>query len=133
MMVRLSLAFVLLLVLILGAPTLACSAAGSIGVQVVPISTGELSVLHVIDASPAEQIGLLPGDLIIEVNGESLQGSDFDQVSRESLWGEVGSEVSLVWLRPGLVGPMQATLKRAAKSATLKIEPTPGVKLQLPR
>ncbi|MBE0500040.1 MAG: PDZ domain-containing protein, partial [Desulfuromonadales bacterium] len=76
--------FILTIGLILALfPSLAAFAGdkpGSLGIQVVPISTGELAVLHVIDGSPAMQSGLLPGDLIIEVDQFSMRGSDFDQV-----------------------------------------------------
>ena len=122
----------ILLFLFLVQTSVAGAESGSIGIQVVPISTGELSVLHVIDGSPARQAGLLPGDLIIAVDKKSMQGSDFEQVTRSSLWGSVGSPVSLVWLRPGVVGTMEATLKRVAISADIQLKHTPGVTLKLP-
>ncbi len=113
--------------------TQAAEDSGSIGIQVVPISTGELSVLHVVDGSPAKQVGLLPGDLIIAVDGMSMQGSDFELVTKNSLWGKVGTSVSLVWLRPGVIGTMEATLKRDAISADIQLKLTPGVTIKLPK
>jgi C-terminal processing protease CtpA/Prc len=89
-------------------------------------------VLHVIDDSPAMQSGLLPGDLIIEVGQLSMRGSDFDQVTKSSLWGEVGTEVALVWLRPGAADKMQATIRRVAITDKLKIKRIPGVEIRTP-
>ena len=124
---------ILLLFLFLSQTSVAGEGSGSIGVQVVPISTGEISVLHVLDGSPAKQVGLLPGDLIIAVDGKSMQGSDFELVTRSSLWGRVGTSVSLVWLRPGVAGKMEATLKRVAISADIQLKLTPGVTIKLPK
>lgn len=105
---------------------------GGIGVQVVPVSTGDLSVLHVIPGSPAEQGGLIPGDLIIEVNDLKMQGSDFDLVTKKYLWGRAGTPVSLVWLRPGVGGQMRAKLVRVAITNDMKVKATPGVSISTP-
>lgn len=127
------LVLLLLLLFLLVQTSLAGEESGSIGIQVVPISTGELSVLQVIDGSPAQQVGLLPGDLIIAVDGKSMQGSDFELVTRSSLWGRVGTSVFLVWLRPGVTGTIEATLKRVAISADIQLKLTPGVTIKLPK
>jgi len=87
---------------------------GSIGLQVVPIATGELVVLSVIPGSPADQERLLPGDLIVQVDGTPLLGSDFQQVVRTKLWGEVGTRVEIEFMRPGKVGLHRKILTRAA-------------------
>ena len=107
--------------------------AGSIGIQVVPISTGELSVLHVIDGSPAKLSGMLPGDIVIDVDGMSMKGSDFDLVTRKYLWGQVGTTVSLVWLRPGVAGEMKSNLKRVSTVENMKVKSIPGVKINTPQ
>lgn len=106
---------------------------GGIGAQVVPVSTGDLTVLHVIPGSPAEQGGLLPGDLIIEVNELKMQGSDFDLVTKKYLWGRVGTSVSLVWLRPGIVGQMRTKLERVDFTNDMKVKSTPGVSISTPQ
>lgn len=106
------------------------NSAGTIGTTVVPTSVGHLVVLQVMKESPAARQGILPGDLIIEVNGFNLTGSDFSRVAKEKLWGKVGSDVELKVLRPGKEGVRTLHLKRA--TATEKPVVLPGVKLVLP-
>lgn len=133
-MIRSLLLAVLLLAFILpGTPSVAADAPGTIGVQVVPISSGELAVLHVIAGSPAAKGGLHPGDVIVEVDGKKMKGSDFDLVTRKYLWGRVGAKVTLAWLRPGVTGLHQAELTRVAVTNDMKIKPTPGVRIKPPQ
>ena len=89
---------------------------GGIGAQVVPTATGEVVVLQLVQGAPAATKGLLPGDLIIEINGVTLKGLDFKQVTREHLWGFVGESVHVGWLRPG------DTVKREADLVRVKID-----------
>jgi C-terminal processing protease CtpA/Prc len=120
-------------VLFFSSLTFAEDVAGSIGIQVVPISTGELSVLHVIDGSPAKLSGMLPGDIVINVDGMSMKGSDFDLVTRKYLWGQVGTAVSVVWLRPGVAGEMKSKLKRVSTVENMNVKSIPGVKINTPQ
>jgi len=83
-----------------------------VGLQVVPNATGELVVLGVIPQSPAQKAGLLPGDLVIAVDGAKLRGSRFDDVARKYLWGKAGSKVTVTYLRPGVAGEKTAQLTR---------------------
>lgn len=104
---------------------------GGIGAKVVPTVTGELVVLGVVAGSPAERGGLRPGDMIIEVDDFALRGSDFHKVVMGKLWGEVGSEVRLRFLRPGKLWRQQVKLKR------VELQPgnddsLPGVRLLAP-
>lgn len=130
---RMLFAWSLILFLFVAQSALAKDEFGGIGAQVVPISTGELSVLHVIDGSPAETGGLLPGDVIIDVGGLAMQGSDFDLVTKKYLWGRIGTSVSLVWLRPGVAGKMKAEIKRVAITKDMKVKSTPGVNISTPK
>lgn len=104
---------------------------GGIGAKVVPTVTGELVVLGVVSGSPSERGGLRPGDMIIEVDGFALRGSDFHKVVMGRLWGEVGSEVRLLYLRPGKLWRQQLKLKRVKLSAA-NDEDLPGVQLLTP-
>jgi carboxyl-terminal processing protease len=85
---------------------------GGVGLQVVPLVTGELVVLGVVTGSPAAAGGVLPGDLIIRIDDFPMRGSDFAEVVPRRLWGEVGSSVTLEYLRPGEAGRRSVTLRR---------------------
>lgn len=104
---------------------------GSVGAQVVPTATGELVVLQLVKAAPAEKAGLLPGDLIVKIDGKSLKGLDFNTVTREHLWGFVGQPVHFNWLRPGEAEEREADLIR------VKVDPAslrhPDVKMVKPK
>lgn len=103
---------------------------GGIGVQVVPTVRGELVVLRVLDASPARAATLQPGDLIIEVDGFPLAGSDFAEVVPKRLWGVPGSSVSLKFKRPGEAGVQSVTLRRVPMQPGAA--QTPGVRMLTP-
>lgn len=100
---------------------------GGVGLQVVPIASGEIVVIAVLAKSPAAQAKLRPGDLIIAVDGESLRGSKFTDVTKNRLWGKAGSKVKLTWQRPGVTGKKSAELVRAA----IKDEPAQDLEVQM--
>lgn len=97
---------------------------GGIGLQVVPTVDGDLVVLNVVDDAPAAEKGLLPGDMIFQVNGFLLKGSDFGKVVSQHLWGPVGASVELVYRRPGVAGERRVTIKRTALAPKLIVAPT---------
>ena len=97
---------------------------GGIGLQVVPTVDGDLVVLNVLKDTPAAEKGLMPGDMIFQVNDFLLKGSDFGKVITEQLWGPVGASVEIVYRRPGVAGEMRATIKRAALAPKLIVAPT---------
>ncbi|MDT8441302.1 MAG: PDZ domain-containing protein [Desulfuromonadales bacterium] len=97
---------------------------GGVGLQVVPIVTGELVVLRVVAGTPAEQFGLLPGDLIDRIDDFPLHGSDFGVVVAERLWGEVGSTVVLHYRRPGQPGTQTVRLQRTPMATGLTVTPS---------
>jgi C-terminal processing protease CtpA/Prc len=111
-------------------PAAGAETRAGVGLQVVPVATGDLVVLQVVPYSPAAVSGLAPGDLLIRVGERVLAGSNFEEVSREELWGGVGTEVTLVYLRPGVAGSRSVSLKRAP----LKALPSgpPGVDMLVP-
>lgn len=100
---------------------------GGVGLQVVPIASGEIVVIAVLPKSPAAKAKLLPGDLIIAVDGDSLRGSNFADVTKSRLWGKAGSKVKITWLRPGVAGKKSAELQRAA----LKNEPAQDLEVKM--
>ena len=101
--------------------------AGGVGLQVVPIATGEIVVIAVLVKSPAAKAKLRPGDLIIAVDGVALRGSKFTDVTKNRLWGKAGTKVKLTWQRPGVAGKKSAQLVRAA----LKDEPAQDLEVQM--
>lgn len=97
---------------------------GGVGLQVVPTIKGELVVLNVIENAPAAAGGLMPGDLIFQVDDFPLQGSEFGKVVSEYLWGPVGSTVELFYRRPGVSGVNRASLQRSRIDPRLTVTPT---------
>jgi C-terminal processing protease CtpA/Prc len=96
---------------------------GGVGLQVVPTITGELVVLNVLEETPASEKGVLPGDLIFQVDDFPLQGSDFGVVVSEHLWGPVDSQVEIFYRRPGVVGASRVVLKRSSIDPRLTVTP----------
>ncbi|MDH3543932.1 MAG: PDZ domain-containing protein [Desulfuromonadales bacterium] len=96
---------------------------GGVGLQVVPTITGELVVLNVLEETPASEKGVLPGDLIFQVDDFPLQGSDFGVVVSEHLWGPVDSQVEIFYRRPGLAGVSRVVLKRSSLDPRLTVTP----------
>ena len=97
---------------------------GGVGLQVVPTINGNLVVLNVLENAPAAEKGLLPGDLIFQVDDFTLQGSDFGKVVSEHLWGPVGSSVEIFYRRPGVVGVSRVVLQRSTIDPRLTVTPT---------
>jgi C-terminal processing protease CtpA/Prc len=96
---------------------------GGVGLQVVPTITGELVVLNVLEETPASENGVLPGDLIFQVDDFPLQGSDFGVVVSEHLWGPVDSQVEIFYRRPGIAGVSRVVLKRSSIDPRLTVTP----------
>jgi carboxyl-terminal processing protease len=68
---------------------------GGIGVTVGMTDEGQLRVVRPIPGSPGEQVGLKPGDIILEVDGESITGMDLVQAIH-LIRGPQGTEVRLL-------------------------------------
>ncbi len=96
---------------------------GGVGLQVVPTIKGELVVLNVLEETPASEKGVLPGDLIFQVDDFPLQGSDFGVVVSEHLWGPVDSQVEIFYRRPGIAGVSRVVLKRSSLDPRLTVTP----------
>lgn len=56
---------------------------------------GSLVVLDVLDKGPAKAAGLLPGDIIVEIDGKPTEGRDFDDLVKNAMMGPAGSKVTL--------------------------------------
>lgn len=73
-----------------------------------------LTVAQVYRDSPADKAGVLPGDKIIGVNGDSVVGMDFMEVV-DKVRGEAGTEVTINFLRD--TEDMEITMVRAEVTA----------------
>ncbi|MBX6343089.1 MAG: S41 family peptidase, partial [Thermomicrobiaceae bacterium] len=71
----------------------------------------QVVVVAPIDGSPAEQAGVRAGDVLVQVNGQSVEGMPLDQVI-QMVRGPEGSTVNLVFQRPGQDQPISLTLTR---------------------
>lgn len=71
-----------------------------------------LTITSPIPGSPAEAVGLLPGDKIIAIDGEDMTGIDAELVRRKVL-GPAGSTVVLTVLREGEDAPLDFSIVRA--------------------
>jgi carboxyl-terminal processing protease len=74
-----------------------------IGVRIEPDAAGRPRIVGVFDNGPAQAAGLLPEDVILEVDGRTTEGASLDQVAT---WvrGEAGTTVEIT-VRHGANGP----------------------------
>ncbi len=72
-------------------------------------------VVEPIENSPAEEAGILPGDLITKINGESFSGDDLEQASKK-IKGEAGTKVTLEILRNGETKTVELTRRKVSIS-----------------
>lgn len=79
-----------------------------IGVEVQSLEDKVLKVIAPIDESPAAKAGVLPGDLIVAVDGIAMAAIK----ENEPLRGPVGSTVVLTLRREGLAKPLQVSVQR---------------------
>ncbi|OCS90826.1 S41 family peptidase [Caryophanon latum] len=75
-------------------------------------ANGYIKVVSPIKNSPAERAGMLPEDLILEVDGQSLQGYTASEAVL-LIRGEKGTTVTLKVQREGVDAPIDVTIERA--------------------
>jgi carboxyl-terminal processing protease len=83
---------------------------GGLGIEVT-MENGLVKVVSPIDDTPASRAGLKPGDLIVELDGEQVQGLTL-QDAVERMRGPVNSQIKLT-IRRGTTEPFVVTLQRA--------------------
>lgn len=84
-----------------------------IGIQIdIDRASRRLMIVAPIVGSPAYDAGILAGDIIAEVDGQSTEGWN-QQKAVEALSGLPGTEVKLTVLHPGTEEPQTITVKRA--------------------
>jgi len=85
---------------------------GGIGALVQPID-GRTTVVEVYEGYPAQEAGLRPGDILLSVDGRSLDGAAEGEDVGEWLKGESGSQVQVRIERPHGGGEMDLAVDRA--------------------
>jgi carboxyl-terminal processing protease len=81
-----------------------------IGLQV-DARNGWITVVAPMPGTPAERLGIRPGDQLAEVDGLSAEGWTLDQAI-QALRGQVGSPIDLAMMRDGSAGPLRFHLNR---------------------
>lgn len=84
---------------------------GGLGIEVTTES-GFLKVVTPIDDTPAERAGILPGDVIIELDGEAVKNMPLNDAVKR-MRGKPGSPIELTIAREGEAQPLKIVVKRA--------------------
>ncbi len=74
-----------------------------------------ITVIKPIENSPAEEAGILAGDIILKIDGEEYSGEEIDQVSKK-IKGEPGTKVTLEILRNGESKTVEITRREVSIS-----------------
>lgn len=86
---------------------------GGLGIQVgLDYDAGRLRVIAPMVGTPAYEAGVLAGDLIMEIDGQSTEGMSPDKAV-EVLTGQPGTDVTLSLLHEDAEEPVSVTLTRA--------------------
>jgi carboxyl-terminal processing protease len=83
---------------------------GGLGIEVTQ-EEGFIKVISPMDGTPAAKAGILAGDFITHVNGESLQGMMLDDAV-EKMRGPIGSEIIITIAREGATEPFDVSIIR---------------------
>ena len=83
---------------------------GGLGIEVAQVN-GELRVIAPIDGTPAARAGMLPGDVIVGINGKAVD-PDALNVALDQLRGAPGTRITLSVLHPQAARPVDLTLTR---------------------
>lgn len=85
--------------------------AGGLGIDISINNQHAIQVVTTLDASPARLAGIQSGDRIIDINYQTLDGMDIDQVTAQ-LRGKQGSKIIIGIARAGQSERIEFTLKR---------------------
>jgi carboxyl-terminal processing protease len=83
---------------------------GGLGIEVT-MEEGVIKVVSPIDETPAAKAGILANDLIVELDGQQVQGLSLDEAV-EKMRGPVGSKIKLTVVREGATEPLEFELAR---------------------
>jgi len=98
-----------------------------IGVNIAVREDGSgIDILGVALGGAAEGAGILPGDILIKVDGQSVVGMNADQV-RDLVRGEEGAELTLVMLRDGAEKTFTLNRRKTVVAAGRMLEDNIGL------
>jgi carboxyl-terminal processing protease len=83
---------------------------GGLGIEVTQ-EEGFIKVIAPMDGTPAAKAGILAGDFITHVNGESVSGLMLDDAV-EKMRGPIGSEIIITVVREGTAEPFDVSIIR---------------------
>jgi carboxyl-terminal processing protease len=83
---------------------------GGLGIEVTQ-ENGFVKVVAPIEGTPADRAGVQPGDLITQVDGESVMGMTLNEAV-DLMRGPVGSEITITITREGTPDPFDVKLTR---------------------
>jgi len=83
---------------------------GGLGIEV-QMENGVIKVVSPIDGSPAAKAGVLPNDMIVQLDGVQVQGMTLDEAVKK-MRGPVGSKIKVTVQRQGVDNPIDLTLTR---------------------
>ncbi len=87
---------------------------------------GRIAVVTPIDGSPADRAGVRSGDVLLEIDGRTVEGGSLE-ATIERMRGFVGSTVRLTVERSGEPEPLRFALERSEVHVrTVRAEPLPG-------
>ncbi len=84
---------------------------GGLGIEV-SMEDGLIRVISPIDDTPAQQAGILPGDLIFRIDDKPVKTMELDE-SIKLMRGKAGTNIKLSIIRKGRKEPLFINLKRA--------------------
>jgi len=92
----------------------------------VAVRDGRIAVVAPIDGSPADRAGVRSGDVLLEIDGRTVEGGSLE-ATIERMRGFVGSTVRLTVERSGEPEPLRFALERSEVHVrTVRAEPLPG-------
>lgn len=83
---------------------------GGLGIEVT-MEDGVVKVVSPIDDTPAAKAGILANDLIVELDGQQVQGMTLDEAV-DKMKGKVGTKIELTVVREGATEPLTFELTR---------------------
>jgi|RhiMetdeSRZDD1v2_1073273.scaffolds.fasta_scaffold07220_8 carboxyl-terminal processing protease len=83
---------------------------GGLGIEVT-MENGIVKVISPIDDTPASKAGILANDLIVEIDGQQVQGLTLEQAV-DKMRGKVNTPITLTLLREGKAEPFEVKLIR---------------------